>query len=325
MIEVSVIIPAYNASKRISFCVESLLTQKTNRKYEVIVVDDGSTDDIEKVLNRYPVVRLLKQKNSGPGVARNLGAKEAQGEIVLFTDDDCIAEEDWIDRMAEAFDDREVVGIKGAYLTRQEEPIARFVQIEYEEKYDVLSKHNSIDFIDTYSAGFRRKIFLETGGYHRRFRTASVEDQEFSFRLARRGYKMLFIPEAKVWHSHVDSIRGYIRKKMKIGYWKVLALKRNPEKTTGDSHTPQTLKMQILLSASFLPSFALPEIPETGISGPLAIVIFFLLTTLPLTGRALRKDFRVGLSAPFYISLRAFSLLIGLMLGGVIFLVFGKR
>jgi glycosyltransferase involved in cell wall biosynthesis len=325
MIELSVIIPAYNASKRISFCVESLLTQKTSRKYEVIVVDDGSTDGIDKVLSRYPVVRLLKQKNSGPGTARNLGVKEAQGKIVLFTDDDCIAEEDWIDRMAEAFDDREVVGVKGTYLTRQEEPVARFVQIEYEEKYDVLSKHKSIDFIDTYSAGFRRKTFLEAGGYHRRFRTASVEDQEFSFRLARRGYKMLFVPEAKVWHSHVDSALGYMRKKIKIGYWKVLALKRNPGKTTGDSHTPQTLKMQILFSALLLPSFALPQIPQTGISWPLAVVILFFLTTIPLTARALRKDFTVGLRAPFYISLRAVSLLIGLILGGVVFLVFGKR
>jgi len=325
MIEVSVIVPAYNASKRISFCVESLLTQKTTRTYEVIVVDDGSADDLKKVLSRYPIVRVLTQKNSGPGVARNLGVKEAQGEVVLFTDDDCIAEEDWIDRMTEAFDDKEVVGIKGAYLTRQQEPVARFVQIEYEEKYDFMSRHKSIDFIDTYSAGFRRKTFLESGGYHSRFRTASVEDQEFSFRLARRGLKMLFIPEAKVWHSHVDTIRGYVRKKIKIGYWKMLALKRNPGKATGDSHTPQTLKIQILLSALLLPSFALPQIEQIGLSGPVMVAILFLLTTLPLTVRALRKDFMVGLRAPFYIALRAISLFLGLLLGGVIFLVFGKR
>ena len=138
------------------------------------------------------------------------------GEIVLFVDDDCIAAPDWLEKMLEPFNDPQIDGAKGAYLSKQKELIARFVQVEYEEKYVKLSNHRYIDFIDTYSAGFRRSAFLEAGGYDVSFPTASVEDQEFSFRLANAGRKMVFVPEAKVFHTHVKTINEYISKKRKI-------------------------------------------------------------------------------------------------------------
>jgi len=252
MIQASIIIPAYNAANRISACLEALLAQNTARNYEIIVVDDGSTDNTAEIVKQYHQVRLITQANAGPASARNHGVEEAAGKMVLFIDDDCIASPDWSERMLAPFDDPELIGAKGAYLTNQKELTARFVQIEYEEKYDVLAKHQYIDFIDTYSAAFRYREFLNAGGYDNRFSTASTEDQEFSFRLANMGHKMIFIPDAKVRHTHVSTISGYIRKKYKIGYWKVLTLIRNPNKISGDSHTPVTLKIQILTMFLFL-------------------------------------------------------------------------
>src|SRR4030066_18129 len=72
----------------------------------------------------------------------------------------------------------------------------------------------------TRAASSRRGVFLRYGGFDERYRTASVEDQEFSFRLAADGHKMVFNPRAVVWHRHVRNLSAYLRKKYKIGFWK---------------------------------------------------------------------------------------------------------
>ena len=107
----------------------------------------------------------------------------------------------------------------------------------------------SIDFVDTYSAAYRRDIFLANGGFDSTFPTASVEDQEFSFRLAEKGYRLVFVPAAKVFHRHNHTLSAYIRRKFLIGYWKVLVTRRHPGRAVRDSHTPQALKLQMGLAA----------------------------------------------------------------------------
>jgi glycosyltransferase involved in cell wall biosynthesis len=311
--DVSVIVPTYNRNEKIRPCLEALLEQTTRRAYEIIVVDDGSSDATAKIAREYARIRVVEQEHAGPAAARNRGAQEAAGDIVLFTDDDCRPERDWIDTMASPFDDPEIAGVKGTYLTQQRELTARFVQIEYEEKYDCLRKHRFIDFVDTYSAGFRRRVFLEAGGYDTRFPTASVEDQEFSFRLANAGRKMIFLPEARVWHEHVGSPLAYLRKKFKIGYWKALALRKNPNKITGDTHTPLTLKAQVLLAILFLPSLAAFVLGPWGLLAPAVVAAIFVVTAIPLTLRCFRHNPAVGLVAPFFVFLRAAGLSCGLM------------
>ena len=117
----SVIIPAYNAEKHLPACLQALQSQTIDRSlYEVIVVDDGSTDRTALVCGDFPGVRVLSQANQGPAAARNNGAKTAQADIVLFTDSDCEPFPDWIEQMISPFlRDADVVGVKGAYRTRQ--------------------------------------------------------------------------------------------------------------------------------------------------------------------------------------------------------------
>ncbi len=318
MTEVSIIIPTYNGARRLPACLDSLLFQKTGHKHEIIVVNDGSTDNTSEIVKKYNQVTLITQPNAGPASARNHGAEKAAGDIVLFIDDDCIAEPNWLDAMTEPFEDPEIAGAKGAYLTNQKEWIARFVQVEYEEKYDELSKHQYIDFIDTYSAAFRRQIFIDAGGYDTNFPTASVEDQEFSFRLANMGQKMVFLPKAKVFHTHVTAISSYIRKKFKIGYWKVLALNKNPNKMFGDSHTPLTLKLQILLTAALFLSFLFILTPLKFMP-LLTLATAFFITAIPLTNRCFFQYPILGILAPLFILFRAIGLTAGLTKGFINF------
>ncbi len=146
----------------------------------------------------------------------------------------------WIAALAAPFADERVAGAKGAYLTRQRGAVPRFTQLEYEDRYDRMAGAETIDFVDTYSAAYRRDVFLANGGFDPAF--PIDEDQEFSFRLAEKGYRLVFVPEAKVYHRHNPTLRAYIRRKFLIGYWKVLVARRHPGRAVKDSHTPQTLK-----------------------------------------------------------------------------------
>lgn len=253
MIRYSVIIPAYNAGDTLAACLESLARQTlAPDQYEIIVVDDGSQDSTGRIAQSIPTVQYLRQTNQGPAAARNRGVAEARSEMVLFIDADCQAMPDWLEQMVKPLAQPEIAAVKGAYRCRQPEVVARVVQLEYELKYERMGKETFIDFIDTYSAAFRKNVFLETGGFDTRFTQASVEDQEFSFRLARRGYRMIFNPEAKVWHRHVTTLAAYCRKKWNIGFWKIGVLQRHPGKLVRDSHTPQILKLEILCLAAGL-------------------------------------------------------------------------
>ena len=283
-------------------------------RYEVIVVDDGSTDRTAEVARRYGV-RLIRQPNAGPAAARNQGVQVSQGDILLFTDADCAPTPDWIERLIEPLHASEVAGAKGVYRTRQRELVARFVQLEYEDKYARMSCRDRIDFVDTYSAAYRRHVFLANGGFDTVFPTASVEDQEFSFRLARKGYRLLFAPRAVVYHRHDVSLAEYWRRKFHIGYWKALLLHWHPERAAQDSHTPQVLKVQIGL-AGILCLFLLLA-PFWALAGwaALAVSLLFVLTSVPFLLRTVHRDPAVAAVAPLLLLCRALALGTGLVAG----------
>jgi len=315
VMDVSVVVPARNAAHTIDGCLAALLAQTTPpERYEIIVVDDGSSDETREVAERRRV-KVLSQGHEGPAAARNRGVAEARGEIVLFTDADCVAAANWLDEMIKPFQDQEIVGVKGAYRTRQRRVVPRFVQCEYEERYQRMARLPRIDFIDTYSAGYRREVFLRAGGFDTGYPNASVEDQELSFRLARQGYKMVFNPRAVVCHQHPETLRAYFQRKFNIGYWKVRVLRSYPQKAVADSHTPQTLKVQMILLAVLLPLLALSLVRGSFAWLAGLTALGFLISVVPFTVGALRKDILVGLLAPFFLVVRALALGWGMIKG----------
>jgi glycosyltransferase involved in cell wall biosynthesis len=311
----SIVIPTFNGASRIGNCLDSLVKQTAGQNVEILVVDDGSTDNTANVVRGYSSIRLVFQANAGPASARNRGALEAQGKILLFTDDDCVPMPDWLEAMLGPFRDPEVVGAKGVYRTHQKSLAARFVQIEYEDKYRLMAGLASIDFIDTYSAGFRRDRFLEMTGYDTSFPVACAEDIELSYRMSARGWKMKFVPAAIVYHTHPDTLSRYLKKKYKFAYWRMLAVRKNPGKGVKDSHTPQIMKLQLLLAPVLMLAviFDLAARPMVPVS---ALVLGgFLMTTLPFTLRAIRKDPIVGILSPILLAARACAQVMGVAAG----------
>jgi len=324
-VAISVIVPARNEADVLPDCLAALNEQTVPRAtYEVILVDDGSSDSTPAIGEEWGA-RVIRQKRQGPAAARNRGAQAARGDLLLFTDADCVPAPDWIAQMIGPFSDPHVVGVKGTYQTRQRSLVARFVQIEYEDKYERMEMFREIDFIDTYAAAYRREVFLQHGGFDTQFSTASVEDQELSFRLAESGHRLVFNPRAVVYHRHPDTLRRYWRRKYGVGYWKVRVLARHPSKALSDTHTPQSLKVQMGWAMG-APVLAL--LAGRGRRGQWVWALFtagYGLLIAPFVRKAWRKDRAVGLIAPLLLFVRAWALGLGLLVGLLEKAISGKR
>jgi len=314
----SLVIPAYNAGSTIRTCLQSALRQTLPADtYEVVVVDDGSTDETADVVREFPV-RLVSQHNQGPAVARNSGAEAARGEILVFTDSDCELDSHFLERIVEPFvGNPDVVGVQGSYRTRQTEFMARFGQVEIETRYSRMAREPFIDFIGTYAAAYRRSIFVDNGGFDEGFPRASGEDTEFSYKLQKQGHKLLFRPDAFVYHRHPASLEHYLRVKFFRGFWRVRLYRLHPEKTVKDSYTPNSLKLQVL-SAPLLPPLllTLPFCPLNAL--PLTLIgVGYLRWSLPFWKLFREHGYGQSCFVPPVLALRAGALASGLLAGFV--------
>ncbi len=309
----SVVIPAYNSEKTIGGCLEALRNQSI-KPLETIVVDDGSSDNTIQTAVRFGA-RILAQRHAGPAAARNRGARAARGEIVLFTDADCVPDRDWTEEMLGPFRDRGIAGVQGAYRTRQESLISRFAQFEIEQRYERLAKRKSIDFIGTYSAAYRRDPLLRSSGFDEKFPEASGEDPELSFRLSKAGHRMVFNPRAMVYHSHPDTLGKYLRQKFGRAVWRVLLYRKHPGKAVSESYTPQGLKLQIGLFYLLILCLILPLFSPISAYLPASLLALLLLTTIPFSAKAWRRGQGLGLASPFILILRSAAFSLGLVYG----------
>lgn len=312
----SLIIPAYNAEKTITTCLESALHQSLLiDHYEIILVDDGSTDNTSEIVSRYPV-RLIQQTNQGPAVARNKGAHEAQGDILVFTDSDCELDFEFLEKIiAPILENPEIIGVQGSYKTKQREFMARYGQVEIETRYSRMAKNKYIDFIGTYAAAYRKDIFHDYGGFDTGFPLASGEDTEFSYKLYENKHKMVFAPEAFVYHQHPIRLKQYLKSKFFRGYWRVRLYKKHPEKAIKDSYTPQSLKIQFFSVPLFLLFLFLSIFNKIWILALLLIGFSFLFFSRPFLRLFQERAYPKRALIPVILFLRATSLFFGMCFG----------
>jgi glycosyltransferase involved in cell wall biosynthesis len=243
---VTVVVPYYNDAPTIGPCIEALLRQTLRASMEVIVVDDGSTDDGPTQIARFPV-NLVSKPNGGPASARNAGAAHAHGEFIIFLDADCIASPDWAESLLSAFSDREVVAVMGAIRSTSSESLPRLVQLEIEERYQRLGRTRYVDFFASAVVAFRRRFFLDIGGFRADLRYN--EDVELAYRIHRSGAKIVFHAAQPVAHLHQNTWRSYFWTKFWRGVWRMRVYRLYPRQALSDSWTPQSLKIQIVLAA----------------------------------------------------------------------------
>src|SRR5919199_5905576 len=248
-----VIIPARDAAACLGHCLDALRAEGVpGERGQLIVVDDASDDETAKIAAAAGAT-VLDGRGRGPAAARNLGARQANADVLVFLDADTAPEPGWLAALlAPLEDDPGVVAVKGRYVTRQRGLVPRFSQLEFEEKYARLERAERVDFVDTGTAAYRRDVFLNVNGFDESFPAQSAEDVELAFRLAEQGARFAFSPTARVRHLHAESLPAYLYKKARYGFFRVTVYRRHPTKVTGDAYTPPWMGIQIVL-AGLLP------------------------------------------------------------------------
>ncbi len=319
----SVIVPVYNGARVIDRCLDALAQQTVSpAEFEIIIVDDGSSDGTAERVAEWAgrhtrvAVSLLRQGQAGPASARNRGALAARGPLLLFTDADCRPVPGWIAALLAAFDaPDQPAGLMGVYCTDQTDLAGRFAQMEFEDRYDRMRHGQQLDVVATYSAAFRRDLFLAEGGFDPGFPKANNEDVEFSYRLSEQGHQMRFVPEAQVYHHHANTWRRYAQLKTGRGYWRTIVYRRHPGKALKDSYTPQVLKLQILLAPLMVLGGVAALIHRR--LGWTALAAPFLATTLPFVRFAARRDLAVAAVSPWGLWLRSIAFALGVAAGAL--------
>jgi glycosyltransferase involved in cell wall biosynthesis len=210
----SIIIPVFN-DRRIDQCLQSLFKNNL-ADCEVICVDNNSTDpEIKKILNKYKVKYLL-EKNAGSYHARNTGAKNAEGDILIFTDSDCVPQENWVQSINKAFS-KNIDGIMGKISGINKNKIAKQEQKFYEAVAGKFLKKNvPLKRIDTRNFAVKKNIFLKQGGFNEQLQFGG--DMEFGARIHQAGYKIFYEESVLVSHSNETDMDKIINKRIQQNF-----------------------------------------------------------------------------------------------------------
>jgi hypothetical protein len=227
--KISVIICSYNGHATLSECLESAMAL-CYPDFEIIVVDDGSTDSLEGIAGQSPGVIYIRQEHSGLSVARNRGAREAQGEILAYTDDDCVVDEDWLHYIAAAFEKNEFAAVGGPNIApppanRTEACVASAPGCPAH----VLIDDRIAEHLPGCNLAVTREAFEKVGGFAPEY-TAAGDDVDFCWRLQAAGFLIGFCPPAMVWHRRRISIMGYLRQQTGYGRAEAILIGGHPER-----------------------------------------------------------------------------------------------
>ena len=219
--KVSVIVCAYNGERTMDRCLASLETLNYPN-YEVIVVNDGSTDRTQEISERYKYVRLINQDNRGLSAARNVGLRAATGEIIAYTDCDCMVDPDWLMHLVARFLTSDFGAVGGPNLPPPDSSmVANCVAVSPGAPAHVLLDDEVAEHIPGCNMAFRREALEAIEGFDPLFRAAG-DDVDVCWRLQNKGYKIGFSAAAVVWHFRRNTVRNYAKQQQ--GYGKAEAL-----------------------------------------------------------------------------------------------------
>ena len=218
-LDFSVIVPFFNSAAHLSSCIEALLDQDyPSERYEVILVDNGSSDRSLDILKQYPAVKLLRETRRGSYRARNLAVRDSTGECLVFTDSDCTPDRSWLSNIAKTFEDPEIGLLLGSRAFSNPS-----VPLGLVEAYELIKdsqnfKRGEVDCCYGYTnnMALRRQLFLRVGPFDEVSRggdTLLVQRavEEFGVSICS------FEKAMRVTHLEVDSLFAYYKKMFLYG------------------------------------------------------------------------------------------------------------
>ncbi len=274
---ISIIIPAYNSEETIEKLLISI-RKSTFSDYEIIIVDDHSSDNTAKVSQKYSDTVITLKDRSGPARARNIGAEKAKGDILLFLDADVIGDINKLEYVSRRFQENpEMKAMVGIYSKKPANDgfFPRYKALEAYSWFQGGIKF--LEAFDTHSAAIRREVFDELGGFDTIYKDALVEDFEFGYRVSER-YPIYLDTNLQVDHHFpyfLDNAKRYYQRSF---YWVKLFLKRKKfDKAVG---TPKEGINRLCGFGSFLSLFLIPFWALGGATISLLLLfVYFLLSS----------------------------------------------
>jgi glycosyltransferase involved in cell wall biosynthesis len=223
---ISIIVPVYNGENTIRQCIDSLLDQEISQSYEILCVDNASTDRTSQILNQYDgKIKLLHETKRGPAAARNRGLQNAC-EIVAFTDADCIAARDWLSNLTRSLEDPRV-GIAGGKILSVQ-------PCNYIEKFgeEIHDHGKAIEvgrppYAITMNWASRLSVLKEALFFDENL--LRCEDVDLTYRIYQKGYHVIFNPDAIVYHRNENNYWGLSNEGFLHGYYSIPLLQKHHE------------------------------------------------------------------------------------------------
>jgi glycosyltransferase involved in cell wall biosynthesis len=219
----SIVIPTYNRPQRLETCLKSLTCLNYPRdRFEVIVINDGSANSLESIVNPFKEklnLQMIRQDNAGPASARNTGAAKAQGKYLVFTDDDCQPDVNWLNALETSFA-QNPDGLLGGHTINH---LSNNLYSEASQRLiDYLYRYYNADplqarFFASNNLALSTERFRHIGYFDVTFPLAAGEDRELCDRWLHYGYSMVYVPEALVYHTHRLCLRTFWRQHFSYG------------------------------------------------------------------------------------------------------------
>jgi O-antigen biosynthesis protein len=230
--KVSVVVCSYNGGRTLDGCLRSLETLNYP-DYEVILVNDGSTDSVPQIAARYPGIRYHAQPNRGLSVARNVGMELAQGEIIAYTDDDCFADPDWLYFLVAKLLETGATGVGGPnLLPTTDGPVAACVSASPGTPAHILIDDNVAEHVPGCNMAFWADRLRAIGGFDPVY-TKAGDDVDVCWRLQAEGDHIVYAPAAVVWHHRRATVQAYLKQQRGYGEAEGLLKRKHPEKFRG--------------------------------------------------------------------------------------------
>jgi len=230
---VSVIVCTHNGASRIEDCLTALAALDYPR-YEVVVVDDGSSDGTAELAEEFDV-KLIRTANRGLSCARNTGIAASSGEIVAFCDDDCRPDPHWLLYLASALVTSSHAGVGGPNIPPEDGLVAESVGHAPGGPMHVLVSDYEAEHIPGCNMAFRRSVLDRVGGFDPQFHVAG-DDVDLCWRIQNAGGTLGFSPGALVWHRARRSVRAYLRQQVGYGRAEALLERKWPERYNDRGH-----------------------------------------------------------------------------------------
>lgn len=208
IMKVTAILPTYNNEKTIEKCLKSILNQ-SYKDLDIIVVDDGSTDNTVKILRRFKSIKIIEKEHTHRPKNLNIGIKKAKGEIIFIVETDGYYEKNYLKKCLKYFKDKNIAGTIGKlYCTRPNENFWRRVRdLEFKVRFK--------DYKPFTAWIYKKKILEEVGGYDEDLYVH--DDFILGRKMKQKGYRFAWVPEAKWWHEEKVGLKDMYRQRMKWG------------------------------------------------------------------------------------------------------------